>query len=167
MINLDINSKYFLLSFRFNKSTPADFGLIPSEEDSTLFIDKDDNSLWIWQKSYDFGWGNENGFMRLPELNFEQLWYLLTQSPNQDNMYGSAYIIEQRYPDKLLEVLTCIFEHNRNIIDDKLKNAFRILKLHEEFNRSEVLGKSYKEIDSDYKKWLDISKIARDIIQEA
>lgn len=167
MINLDVNNKYFLLSFRFNKSTFDDFGLIPSKEDSNLFIDKNDDSQWLWQKSYDFGWGNENGFMRLPELNFEELWYLLNHSTDQDNMYGSAYSIEQRYPDKLLEVLTFIFEHNRNIIDDKLIRVIKILKLHEGFNRSETLGKSHQEIEADYKKWIDLSKMARDVIKDA
>lgn len=68
---------------------------------------------------------------------------------------------------KIMEVLTCIFEHHRNIMDDKLKNALKILRLQEEFNRSAVLGNSDMEIDSDYDKWLDISKIVRDIIQDA
>lgn len=52
-------------------------------------------------------------------------------------------------------------------MDDKLKNALKILRLQEEFNRSAVLGNSDMEIDSDYDKWLDISKIVRDIIQYA
>lgn len=109
------------MSFRINKNTSAAFGLCPSEEDSTLFMDRDDNSRWI----------------------------------------------EQKYFDKLSEVLTCIFEHHRNIMDDKLKNALKILRLHEDFNRSAVLCKSDMEIDSDYEKWLEISKIVRYIIQKA
>lgn len=166
MINIDINKKYFLLSFRFNKSTSDDFGLVQSKEDISIFTNKDDNSQWVRQESYDFGWGNENGFMRLPELNFEQLWYLLNNSAIQDNMYGSAFIIEERYPDKLLEVLKNIFEYNQHVVDESLKKVLKILKLHEARNRSEILGKSFIEIEEDFKKWKDISGKVRDIVKE-
>lgn len=166
MINIDINRKYFLLSFRFNKSTSDDFGLVQSKEDTNIFIDKDDNSQWVWQESYDFGWGNENGFMRLPELNFEQVWYLLNNSTIQDNMYGSAFIIEEKYPDKLMEILKSIFEHNQRIVDERQKKVLKILKLNEARNRSEILGKSFIEIEEDFKKWKDISEEVRDVVKE-
>lgn len=55
MISVDINKKYFLISFRFNKSTPEDFGLIKSIKDSSIYINTMDNSHWIKQESYDFG----------------------------------------------------------------------------------------------------------------
>lgn len=164
---IDVNNKYFLLSFRFNKRTPDDFGLVQSKNDTTIFINIDDNSQWVWQESYDFGWGNENGFMRLPELNFEQLWYLLNNSSIQDNIYGSAYIIEQKYPDKLFEVLTNIFEQNKLITDKTLKEVLKILKLDDARNRSEILGKSITEIEIDFKKWKDLSGKVKVIIEQA
>jgi len=105
----DINKKYFLLSFRFNKRTPDDFGLVQSEEDADILIDKVDSSQWVFQQSYDFGWGNENGFMRMPELDFEQLWYILINLAIEDNIYGCAHKVMEKYPDNLLEVLTGIF----------------------------------------------------------
>jgi hypothetical protein len=164
MMNIiDISKKYFLLSFRFNKSTPDDFGLVQSKDDSTIFIDIDDTSQWVRQESYDFGWGNENGFMRLPELNFEQLWNLLNNSTIQDNKYGSAYVIEQKYPEKLYEAMKNIFEQNQHSTDKSLKEALKILKLDEAINRSEILGKSIKEIEEDFKKWKDLSEKVKEI----
>lgn len=81
-------------------------------------------------------------------------------------MYGSAFIIEERYPDKLLEVLKNIFEYNQHVVDERLKKVLKILKLHEARNRSEILGKSFIEIEEDFKKWKDISGKVRDIVKE-
>lgn len=103
--------------------------------------------------------------MRIPELNFEQLWYIFINSAIEDNIYGCAHIIMEKYPDKLFEVLTGIFETNQNI-DMRLKEAFKILKMQDARNRSEILGKSFVEIEEDFKKWKDISDMASDAIEE-
>ena len=67
---INATAHYFLMSFRFNKQTAKDFDLIPS---GNFFIHKHDGSVWIEKKLYDLGWGKENGFMRLPELSFDDL----------------------------------------------------------------------------------------------
>ena len=64
-----MNEKLFMMSMRFNKESPEDFGLIPSE-DSDIYVKPSDNSLWKKRNLYDFGWGKENGFYKLPLPNF-------------------------------------------------------------------------------------------------
>lgn len=158
MISIDVNKKYFLISFKFNKSTPEDFGLIQSNKDSSIYIDRVDNSQWIKHESYGFGWGNENGYLRLPKLKFDELWYLLINSTIQENKYGSAYIIEQEYPDELLKVLVNIFTQQHDCIDEKMQEGFKILKLHEPKNRSTIIGKSFEQIYEDSENWKEVSE---------
>lgn len=154
---IDANKKYFMMSFRFNKTRPEDFDLHPSQQKQDIFVDLKDNSQWIKLDLYNFGWGNEVGFMRLPKLNFEQLWGLLLNSSIEENKYGSAFLIESEYPDELLNFLIELF-NNTSQISKSMKEAFKILKLDEVRNRSGVLGKSYNEIQNDFNKWKVISE---------
>lgn len=96
--------------------------------------------------------------MRLPKLKFDDLWYLLTNSSIQENKYGSAYIIEQEYSEELLEVLMNIFTKQDDCIDEKMIEGFNILNLHKPKNRSTITGKSFRQIDDDFKNWKDISE---------
>ena len=75
---IDINQKHFIASFRYNKSKPEDFGL-KKVVGKDHFVDKN-GILWKNEILWDSGWGNEYGFVRMPEPNFEQLWILLTKS---------------------------------------------------------------------------------------
>lgn len=155
-MNIDDNLKYFKMSFKFNKTEPQDFGLV-SQNNSNLFIDLGDRSLWEKKYLYDFGWGNENGFMRLPALSFNELWYLLLNNNIEENKYGAAQIILNEYPDELLECLQRFFQGPSPSVNNSLIEAFKILKLDELRNRSNVLGKSYEEIQNDWENWKTIS----------
>ncbi len=53
-----------------------------------------------------------------------------------------------------------------NNIDERLKEVLKILKMQDARNRSEILGKSFVEIEEDFKKWKDISDVVRDAIEE-
>ena len=74
-ITMSINpQKYFFkMSFRFDKCTPEAFGLVLSENSENIYVDKSEGSLWKQQNLYDFGWGAEYGFVRLPEPSFYDL----------------------------------------------------------------------------------------------
>lgn len=161
-MDVDLNKKHFLISFKFSKCHPKDFGLIQSCFDSNIYINPKDHSQWVKQETYDFGWGNENGFMRLPKLQFEELWYLLTNSKIQENKYGAAYIIEQQFSDELLKLLIEIFSRN-STFPKEIIEAFKILKLHEAKNRSPILGKLIGEIHLDDDNWKYISEKVKKI----
>ena len=62
---IDTTEKYFMGSFRYNKSKPEDFGLKKVEE-TEHFVDKEGN-LWQNEILWDLGWGNEYGFVKIPE----------------------------------------------------------------------------------------------------
>ena len=83
--------KYFVMSIRFNKCIASDFGLISKNEN--IAINPIDNSIWIKTKLYDFGWGKENGFYKIPLPNFNTLLELALYSTNEEDMYGAAAVI--------------------------------------------------------------------------
>jgi hypothetical protein len=163
-MNIDVNKKYFLMSFRFDKTKPEDFGLVQSSDNEKLYINKLDNSEWFKYELYDFGWGNECGFMRLPELEFSELKYLLENSKVQENRYGAAYVLEKNYPDNLLNYLLTIFKNTNLLIDESLKEIIKILGLDKVKNRSSIIGKNYEQINNDFENWKYISKRALEFI---
>lgn len=163
-MNVDLNKEYFRMSFRFDQSKPEDFGLKESPNTKGLYIDYIDNSNWERAELYDYGWGNENGFIRLPKLGFDELWYLLVKSPVKDNRYGAAAIIEKQFSDSLLTHLLKMFGLPTFQSDDALKNAFKILKLDEARNRSDIFGKSSAQIVEDSRHWDYIATRVKAII---
>ena len=154
----DIQKKYFRMSFRFNKNKPEDFGLVKSQLQNDVYIDNSDNSKWIRASLYDFGWGNENGFIRLKKLNFMQLWELLVNSNDQENRYGAAHLLEYEHADDLMNHLLNILNTNNLQLTNSMKEAFKILKLNEVKNRSEVIGKSFSQIEKEFENWKYISQ---------
>lgn len=162
---MDVNPKeyYFHMSLRFNKCKPEDFDLIKFK--NNVYKHKFNDTKWIKKELYDFGWGNECGFMRLPELTYSELWYLLISSDIQENKYGAAYIIEKNYSDKLLKTVQDLL-NNKELINESVLKGFEILKLYEVKNRSNIIGKSNKEIERDFKKWEKISKKIEMLLNE-
>ena len=157
-MSLDLKKLYFRMSFRLNKVTPDEFGLVESGTDTYLYIDKIDGSIWKKKTLYDFGWGNEYGFMRLPELSFDEAWNMLTSSDIQENQYGAASLIDEKYSENLLEKIESIFSTPNFQINERLRNAFKILDLEAGRNRSETQGKSYKEVIDNFNRWKNISE---------
>ena len=115
-----------------------------------------DNSLWKKRNLYDFGWGKENGYYRLPLPQFDDLVNIIIISKCKDNRYGAAAIILDDFNDNLLIKCQEIFKYEKN--PKKYCDFFKILQLNIPINRSSILGKSYKEITEDFEKWNDISK---------
>ena len=165
-MELEYNKKYFQMSFRFDKNKPEDFGLTQSAYNSNIFIDKSDNSEWVNRELYDFGWGNEYGFMKLPKLDFFELWNLLENSLLKENKYGAAYILENEYPDNLLNNLLGILNNPDISIKKSTKEIYKILKLDSIKNRSEIVGKSFAEIEKDFENWKFVCKKVKEILKE-
>jgi len=161
---VNINEYYFLMSFRFDKSKPEDFGLHQSPVNPEIFIDKKDKTSWIKRELYNFGWGNENGFVRLPELDFRELIYLIEYSNIRDNRYGAAVEIRRNFSDDLLKYLMEILGDSECAISKGMKEVFEILELEHPINRSSIIGKSPQEVNDDYEKWKFISNRVMKII---
>lgn len=143
--------KYFMMSRRFNKSKPEEFGLIPYRENTYLL--PVDNSLWVASEMYDFGWGPENGYYRLPELSFEELFELGNHASG-DDMYGAASLILKNYPHELLLRVESIIRNNDT---RKYLTLLKVLKLDTAINLSFQIEQDAKDVNSQFERWKAIS----------
>lgn len=152
---------YFMMSFRFNKSSPEDFGLISSEE-ANIFIRPSDNTFWEKCDMYDFGWGKENGYRRVPLLEFPELVDLILHTNSENDKYGAAVQILEKHTDELLALCKKIFEAKNQA--KRYKEFFEILRLDDPINRSPTMGKTNLQISNDYEQWAEISSLVKRII---
>jgi len=145
---IDIKKNYFIASYRYNKEKPEDFNLL-KVEGKEYCLDK--NGI-KWKESYLWcnGWGQEYGFIRQPEPSFNELWSLLKESKIENNQLGAAELINLKYPEELKNKLLKYFKSEQSISKD-LSKRFDLLELG--INRSETIGKHYKEIEKDFKQW--------------
>jgi len=158
-MQLDIHQLYFMMSFRFNRTKPEEFGLVRAPGYLDLFTLPSDNSAWQARRLYDLGWGDEIGFVRLPELDCDDLWYLLMNSPLQENMYGAANELLRKYPETTLEKIEqFLLQADLNKLDKQQKRALVALQLEQPMNRCQTQGKSPEQVNRDYARWKAISQ---------
>lgn len=148
---------YFVMSMRFNKRNPSDFGLIL--KDTNTAINPNDNSIWIKSSLYDFGWGKENGFYKSPLPGFDLLFEIALYSTNSEDMYGAAAIILERFADDLL--CKCEIFMNDRFRKKEFRKMVNLFDLKSPSNRCSISGKTYKQIQSDYTRWKAVSEIAK------
>jgi len=81
-----------------------------------------DGSIWESASLYDFGWGKENGFIKLPQMGFSELWTLFLNAQIEENIYGAASVLVESYLSdtintiKSLPLLKKISPHTRRRI---------------------------------------------------
>lgn len=151
---------YFLMSTRFNKTAPEDFGLVPNG--NGYAINPADNTKWKSMELYDFGLGNENGYAKIPMPSFETLYALLFGSCDEDK-YGAAAVILASYPYQLLE--KC--ESTLTLEDHGESNTLiEVFDLTTPVNRCPVLGKRFSEIEVDAERWRRIAIIANKFMRK-
>lgn len=139
--------KYFLMSTLFNKSSAADFGLV--EKDGRFFRESD-NSEWIKCNLYDNGWGDENGFYRLPLGDFYELINIVLTGEKEDSL-GAAAIIMDRYNDELKDFLIELIDQSPSKKSKEL--LFNTFKLKWGTNRTAKNGMHIQEIEKEAHDW--------------
>ncbi len=113
-------------------------------------------------QQYDFGWGPENGYYRLPLTdNLDDLIDLILFSNDEENQYGAAAVILDDHCEELKSKCQQIFQQKEVM---KYKGLLRILKLDDPTNRSSVIGKSFEQIKEDYEQWIDIATRVKKLI---
>ena len=142
---------WFVMSRRFNKTKPEDFGFIIVDG---IIISPIDQSIWKPKKLYDFGCGQENGYYKTPLPEFLELMRIILEESDEDDIYGSAAIILEMFPKELLLYLESIETLTKNI-KDKLNKVFILSK---PINRTFKNQMSLEEVKSEYERWLKISK---------
>lgn len=151
--------KYFAMSMRFNKCNASDFGLVFKDKDTA--INPKDNSIWIKSELYDFGWGKENGFYKAPLPKFDFLFELAMYSTDIEDVYGAVAVILKNFPDDLL--CKCEMFMNDCFRKKDFEKMVELFDLKESKNRSTVSGKTYEQIQGDYKRWNTVSENAMKI----
>ena len=144
--------KYFLMSTLFNKETAADFGLV--EKDGRFFRESD-NSEWVKCQLYDYGWGDENGFYKLPLGDFYELINIVLTGEKEDS-FGAAAIIMDRYNDELKVFLIELMDKNPSNKSKKL--LFDTFKLKWGTNRTAKNGMYIQEIEKEASDWEKIKE---------
>ena len=142
---------WFVMSRRFNKTNPEDFGFIIVDG---MIISPIDQSVWKPKNLYDFGWGQENGYYKTPLPEFSELMRIILEESDEDDIYGSAAIIIEMFPEELLLYLESIETLTRDI-KEKLNKVFVLFK---PINRTFKNQMSLEEVKSEYERWLKISK---------
>jgi hypothetical protein len=149
-MNIDYNKPYFRMSVNFNAKSPEEFGFSETPDKDGTYID---SSKWIPKNLYDFGWDEEFGMMRLPKLEFKDLWLLLIKSNNWENQYGAAHLLLTEYPDMLLDRMIRVFTDPDFKFTPHILKVMQILKLNEGNNKSTLLNKDPSVIESEAEKW--------------
>lgn len=155
--------KYFLISFRYNKTFPEDFGLIQSEAPG-LFINPKDGSLWAQRSLYDYGWGKENGFYKMPMPDFEGLVGIILNSKNEDDKYGAAAVILEDFSTELLDKCFKVFEDGKRT--QQYCEFFEILRLDTPINRSPIMGKHMSKVLEDSERWKQVSEKVKQCLRK-
>jgi hypothetical protein len=145
---MNVKQKYFLASFRGDKIKPEDFNL--NKVDGTEYYSDKLGNHWKQVSLWDNGWGNESGFIKLPEPTFEELWTLLIESNVFENYNGASEIINSKYPFELKNKLQELFNKNQKL-NWKLTKRIKLLELG--INRNEVIGVSKEKVEKDFTEW--------------
>ena len=145
--------KYFLMSMRFNKQSPSDFGL---EYVGGKFISLKDSSEWGQCQLYDYGWGKENGYYKKPLGTFDELIKLVLDFSDDEDSYGAASIIEDMYLNELKKYLLELMLHQPSRkIKTRLSNLF---KLNFSINRTFNKDYSFEKNEIEFLEWKKISE---------
>ena len=146
--------KYFVMSNRFNKQSALDFGLF--ESDNGLAVNPVDGSLWKKDRLFDFGWGAENGYYRVPLPDFSKLIDMVLSEDNDEDVYGAAAIIERQYSEELLTYCESIVHDSEKSRD--FERISLVFHLSYPVNRCPINGKTHEEIHADSERWKRISE---------
>ena len=105
-------NKVFLMSYKHNKVTPEDFGLV--ERDGRYFS-KRDGSEWIPHPMYDFGDGPENGFYKLPLDSFNGLIdFIEGNYKKEDQALCAAVMLMEMYRPEVKKYLQKVIKNHIN-----------------------------------------------------
>lgn len=110
---------YFMQTLRHYPCSISDFGLCKSDDGT--YYREEDQSNWISKPLYDLGYGRENGFCKLPMLDFEKL-IVLAFDDNVDhsdivcvmNNWGAISVLADDYYEKTKEYIVRMAKQDQN-----------------------------------------------------
>jgi len=126
---------------------------------------------------YDWGWGQEYGFEKLPQLSFVELLEMITEykgkifnySKDYMNFIGAISIIMQDHIEELIDFLAKKINTDY-FSDKKTKENFKWFSFSSQKTREMgkipggILSQSYEEVLNQYPKWQEISNTVKEKI---
>ena len=133
-------NKKFMMSYKHDKTTPEDFGLV--ERDGRYFSKKD-NSEWIKHPMFDYGYGPEDGFYKLPLGSFNDLISFIEGNyKKEDQSLCAAIMMMEMNPSEVKKYLLKVIKNNLNSDYKKfLSYAFVV----DAFSNKSILEDEYEE----------------------
>ena len=105
-------NKKFMMSYKHDKTTPEDFGLV--ERDGRYFSRKD-GSEWIEHPMLDYGYGPEDGFYKLPLGSFNDLISFIEGNyKKEDQSLCAAIMMMEMNPSEVKKYLLKVIKNNIN-----------------------------------------------------
>ncbi len=133
-------NKKFMMSYKHDKTTPENFGLV--ERDGRYFSKKD-NSEWIKHPMFDYGYGPEDGFYKLPLGSFNDLISFIEGNyKKEDQSLCAAIMMMEMNPSEVKKYLLKVIKNNLNSDYKKfLSYAFVV----DAFSNKSILEDEYEE----------------------
>lgn len=128
---------FFIQTTRFYPKNFEKLGFL--KKDDGFYIYTKDNSLWKEKPLLDLGYGKENGLVRMPNLNFNDLVKLVLIDYSGKicdetyNFWGALSILTDDYSLKFLDYLIKNYDKD----ELKIKHKFIYDYLNLEFNLSD------------------------------
>ena len=146
---------HFLMSCRFNKQSPQDFGLLHK---NGKFFRENDGTEWKQCQLFDLGWGEENGYYKVPLAPFEELMRLVLCGNDLEDSYGAAAMIQKVYPTELKEHLLKLMCQKMTFLDRKKREKLNhFFHLHRGVNLTFKIGMSIAEMEKESADWQKIA----------
>ena len=149
---------YFLVSMRYNRKNLEDYGLVYKDG---KYIRPEDNTEWC-ERMFDFGWGDELGFYKIPLGSFDELMTLVLNGVDAEDSYAAAAIILEDFP---LELKKYLLEYMNQKVS--FRDSFKRKKLSKKLthffylergnNLTAKEGMSTEQINNEYKDWRNIA----------
>ena len=176
---MDIQGKIFYATINFRPEYHREFELVQGD----IYKHITSGELYRKRLLADHGWGQESGYVRLPEPTFEELITILEYVPEPlknrpfyflskelialdnirlDNVWSAVAVIMQDYVPELIDFLAEKVETNY-FKNRYIRRHFREFRFDEKWVRKKrimggtVCGKAYYQVFQEYDKWKDIS----------
>ncbi len=172
--------RYFYITTHF---LPEYEGIVFEKYQDDLYINTETGEIYRKRLLYDFGWGQENGFELVPQLDFSNLIQLIecpmelhrrkfrrvyTKEQFQQidiwrsNLYGAVSVVMQDYVEELITFLADKIDTNY-FSNPVIRMNFKCFCFDSRRTRAEgnipggVRERSYEEVLKDHPQWNSIS----------
>ena len=137
-----------------NRTEPKDFRLV-YDNALGLYRDQTDGSLWQNWELFDFGWGREPGYCKLPLPSTAEMLELLLNASIEDDYYGAASILLEERAEEALPGLEAALQNAAT--SQRAAQRYNEVGLRQAVNRSEIKGKSADNVQVDFERWQALS----------